>query len=212
RQGGAGATARRSGAAGLPGRAGACAAARPPRSSRTLSPRILGSPQNENGPAGARSGSHRRPSVPRPGYPTAPILCRERRPAAAARLGLGVDERETPLQSLGDVVERGAVQVEIALGIADHGHPIHLELLVVGPQLGVELERIRQPRAAPALHAHAQEDALELLLLQNLIDVLARRLRQYQCNRSLTSLSLGCAARGVRLRRRPLFLVVLKRR
>src|SRR5262245_36373089 len=81
-------------------------------------------------------------------------LRRERRAASTARLGAGVEKREATGEALRHVVERGVIQVEIALLVADHAHAVDLELPVVGTQLVVELELVRQARAAAAPNAH----------------------------------------------------------
>src|SRR5215470_7321363 len=81
-------------------------------------------------------------------------LRRERRAASTARLRIGVDEREATRQPLLNVVERRAVEVEVAL-LVDHDlDAVELELLVVRPDLAVELQGVRHPRASAALHAH----------------------------------------------------------
>src|SRR4029077_18795485 len=110
-------------------------------------------------------------SLSAPGYATVPTLRREGRSTATARLGLGVDEGEAPLQPLRHVVEGGAGEVQVALGVTHHRHSVQIELLVVLPELGVELEGVRQARAASALDPHAQEDILELLILEDLLDL-----------------------------------------
>src|SRR5262245_48611875 len=48
----------------------------------------------------------------------------ERRAATAARLGVGIDEREPAREPLLHVVEHRLVQVEVALLVADHSHSI----------------------------------------------------------------------------------------
>src|SRR5262249_57152051 len=94
----------------------------------------------------------------------APRLRRERRAASTARLCIGIDEGEASRQPLLDVVERRAVQVEIAL-LVDHDlDAVELELLVGGPALAVELERVRHARAPTALDSHSQEDGLRQVL------------------------------------------------
>src|SRR5207249_6598783 len=94
----------------------------------------------------------------------APRLRRERRAASTARLRIGVDEGEASRQPLLAVVERRAVQVEIAL-LVDHDlDPVELEFLVVGAALAVELEGVRHPRASSALHAHPQTHGLRQVL------------------------------------------------
>src|SRR6266852_6611116 len=136
----------------------------------------------------------RSPLGPCPGYATVPALCRKRGSTATARFGLGVDEGEAPLQPFRDVVEGDAVQIEVALRVADHLDAVDVELLVVGAELGVELQRIRQARAAPTLDPQAQEDTVEVLVLQELLDLLARLLRQCQRHQFLSSYSFDAAA------------------
>src|SRR5437667_7461746 len=75
-------------------------------------------------------------------------LRREGRAASTARLRLRIDEREAARQPLLDVVERRAIQVEIALLVDDDLDPVDLELLVVRPDLAVELQGVREPGAA----------------------------------------------------------------
>src|SRR5512134_1143741 len=78
-------------------------------------------------------------SVPPDGHATARSLRGERGSTTTARLRLGVDEGEAARQALRHVVERRAVQIEVALGVAHHLHPVDVELLVVRPDLVVEL-------------------------------------------------------------------------
>src|SRR5262245_4643822 len=112
----------------------------------------------------------------------APRLRRERRAASTARLCIGIDEGEASRQPLLDVVERRAVQVEIAL-LVDHDlDAVELELLVVGAALAVELEGVRHARAPAALDAHSQEDGLRQVLRPlELLHLLCRRFGQ--CDR-----------------------------
>src|SRR2546428_12520255 len=106
-------------------------------------------------------------------------LRREGRAASTARLRLRIDEREAARQPLLDVVERRAIQVEIALLVDDDLDPVDLELLVVRPDLAVELQRVREARAPSALHAHSQEDgAGQALRLLELLHLLHRSRRQ----------------------------------
>src|SRR5262245_39432815 len=65
-----------------------------------------------------------------------------RRATTAARLGVGVDEREPAREPLLHVVEHRLVEVEVALLVADHAHSIDLEFPVLGTELVVELERV----------------------------------------------------------------------
>src|SRR5215831_19770819 len=130
--------------------------------------------QKENGPTGARSRCLLFCGEGQRRYDTAPALGRERGTAAAARLGIGIHEREPARQPFRDVVERRAVQVEIALRVADDLHPVDVELLVVGTGLVVELERIREAGAPAPLHAHAEEHVLEVLRAYQLLDLLCR--------------------------------------
>src|SRR5262252_6639282 len=69
----------------------------------------------------------------------------ERRATTAARLGVGVDEREPAREPLLHVVERRLVEVEVALLVADHAHSTDLEFPVLGTELVVELERVCHP-------------------------------------------------------------------
>src|SRR5436190_7496378 len=87
-------------------------------------------------------------------------LRRERRAASTTRLRAGVLEREPSCQPLLHVVERRAVEVQVALLVHDDLDAVDLELLVVRPDLAVELQRVREPRAPPALDAHPQEDSV----------------------------------------------------
>src|SRR5262249_36722905 len=115
----------------------------------------------------------------------APRLGRERRAASAARLRVGVDEGEASRQPLLDVVERRAVQVEIAL-LVDHDlDAVELELLVVGAALAVELEGVRHPRASAPLPPHPQEHGLRQVLGPlELLHLLRRGFRQCDRHRS----------------------------
>src|SRR5713226_2263326 len=90
--------------------------------------------------------------------PAGPFSClpnqalgRERCAAPATRFRLGIDEGDAPRQPLRDVVEGGAVEVEIALGVAHDLYPVDVELLVVRPRFVVELERVREARATAPL-------------------------------------------------------------
>src|SRR6059036_687839 len=105
--------------------------------------------QNKNGPSAGPF------SVVRPTR-----LRRERRAASTARLCAGVLERESPRQPLLHVVECRAVEVQVALLVHDDLDAVDLELFVVRPDLAVELERVREPRASPTLDAHPQEDGV----------------------------------------------------
>src|SRR5438445_41917 len=57
----------------------------------------------------------------------------------------------------------------------------------------LEIQRIRQPRAASALDPQAQKDIVEVLVLQELLDLRARLLRQCQRHRFLSSYSFDAA-------------------
>src|SRR6266481_5881039 len=74
---------------------------------------------------------------------------RERRAASTARLGAGVHEREPARQPLLHIVECRAVEVQIALLVHNDLDAVDLELFVVWPDLAVELQRVREPRAPP---------------------------------------------------------------
>src|SRR5262249_3388938 len=105
-------------------------------------------------------------------------LRRERRTASTARLRVGIDEREATRQPLLDVVERRAVEVQVALLVDDDLDAVDLELLVVGPDLAVELQGIRHPRASAALPTHAQQNAVgQVLSLLQLIHLPCRGFR-----------------------------------
>src|SRR5213078_2425893 len=102
-------------------------------------------------------------------------LRRERRAASTARLCAGVLERESPRQPLLHVVERRAVEVQVALLVHDDLDAVDLELLVVRPDLAVELQRVREPRAPPALDAHPREDSVgQALRPLELLDLVGR--------------------------------------
>src|SRR2546425_299919 len=116
---------------------------------------------------------------------------RERGPAATARLGIGVLEGEASREPLVHVVERRAVEVEVALHVDDHLHPVDVELLVLFAELGVELEVVRMPRAPATLHAHAQERVLEMLLALEPLHSLERA--RCQGNRHVAYASSLCS-------------------
>src|SRR6266849_10663665 len=98
--------------------------------------------------------------------------------APAGRLRSRIDEREPCLEALLDVVERRAVQVEVAFRVAHDGDAVDRELVVVRAQLVVEVELVRQARATGALHAHAQDVVREVLGPLELLDLLGRYLRK----------------------------------
>src|SRR5262249_44835313 len=102
---------------------------------------------------------------------------------------------------MGYVVERRAVQVEVALDVDDNLHPVDLELLVVLAELDVELEVVRVPGAAASLHTHSQERVLEVLLSLDPPHALHRARRQGHCHSSSASFSPTA-----RLRSRPVGL------
>src|SRR2546430_11115345 len=57
-------------------------------------------------------------------------------------------------------------------------------------KIAVELERVREPRAPPALHAHPQEDGVvQALRPLELLDLVGRGLGQRNRHRTLPSLS-----------------------
>src|SRR6266540_3686787 len=121
-------------------------------------------------------------------WPPAAPLGGERRAAAAARLGAGVDERESAREPLLHVVERDLVQVEVALLVADHAHPVDLEFPIVEAELAAELEHVRHPRAAAALHPHPEEYVIpQVLGLLQLLHLLRCRIRYFQRHRSVVS-------------------------
>src|SRR3989442_13741845 len=132
---------------------------------------MLSALKNENGPFAG--------PVP---YVSRTRLRREGRAASTTRLRLGIDEGKAARQPLLDVVERRAIQVEIALLVDDDLDPVDLELLVVRPDLAVELQGVREPGAAPPLHAHPQKHGIGPVLGPlELLHLLGRRLRQ--CDR-----------------------------
>src|ERR1700675_5023408 len=87
----------------------------------------------------------------------------ERRATTTARFRVGIDERESACQPFRHVVQRRAVQIEIALGVTDNRHTVDLELLVMGADLVVELERIRHAGAPTTLDPHPEIDIFQIL-------------------------------------------------
>src|SRR5262249_50368418 len=134
-------------------------------------------------------------------------LSGERRAATAARLGVGVEEREPAREPLLHVVEHRLVQVEVALLVADHSHSVDLEFPVLRTELIVELERIRHPGAAAALHTHSEEDIvaqtlgpLQLLHLLHCCIGYLQRHDSVVSSLSVSSLSLRTSAPPARRR------------
>src|SRR5437667_12604922 len=61
---------------------------------------------------------------------------------------------------------------------------VDLDLFVVRPDLAVELQRVREPRAPPTLHAHPQEDVFgQVLSPLELFDLLGRSVGQLDRHR-----------------------------
>src|SRR6516164_11621241 len=75
------------------------------------------------------------------------------------------------------VVQRQTVQMRVALRVDKDLNAVKLKDLVAGPGLVLELELIRQPRAAPAHHTQPQA-AHDTILLKRLADFL-HRFRSY---------------------------------
>src|SRR5438094_9505311 len=124
-------------------------------------------------------------------------LRRERRAASTARLGAGVHEREPARQPLLHIVECRAVEVQVALLVHNDLDAVDLELFVVRPDLAVELQRVREPRAPPTLHAHPQEDVFgQVLSPLELFDLLGRSVGQLDRHKALPSSILRGRRRG----------------
>src|SRR5437667_10839167 len=66
---------------------------------------------------------------------------------------------------------------------------VDLDLFVVRPDLAVELQRVREPRAPPTLHAHPQEDVFgQVLSPLELFDLLGRSVGQLDRHKALPSI------------------------
>src|SRR5215831_12703000 len=98
---------------------------------------------------------------------------RERGPATAGGGRVGVANHELRAVEPLAVVDLRAAQVLHAHGVDDELHPEILDADVAFLQLLVELEAVLQPRAAPALHEHAQHE-LRIAFAANQITDLAR--------------------------------------
>src|SRR5262245_3361629 len=94
-----------------------------------------------------------------------------------------VDEREAARQPLLDVVECGAVEIEVALLVHHDRDAVHLELPVVGGLLSIELQRVGHARASTAPHAHAQKHLVpEVLALLERLHLFLGRFCQCHCH------------------------------
>src|SRR4030095_9835771 len=125
---------------------------RRPRNSRSSPHKMT------TGPAGARSPCLARWESRRSTLRYRPALCGERRATATARFRVRIDEREAARQPFRHVVQRRAVQIEIDLRVTDNRNAVDLELLVMGADLVVELERVRHPGAPTTLDPHPEID------------------------------------------------------
>src|SRR5262249_36910491 len=79
----------------------------------------------------------------------------ERSATAADILDVRVVQLKARLHQCLGVVELGAVKIEIALAVGDHGHPVSLEGAVAWPRL-IDVELVLKPGAAAADHFHAE--------------------------------------------------------
>src|SRR5260370_23481689 len=124
--------------------------------------------------------------------------------APAGRLRIRIDEREPGLEALLDVVDRCAVQIEVAFRVAHDGDAVDRELLVVRVQLVVEVELVREARAPVALHARAQDDVVrEVLGPLELLDLLGRCFRKLDRHGFSGSCLLSSPAGGAPARSHP---------
>ena len=83
------------------------------------------------------------------------MALRERRAAAAGAGGVGIDEIEALLHQRLLVVEGHAVQVDEALGVDEEADAVELVDAVAFARAGVELDAVREARAASAENAEA---------------------------------------------------------
>src|SRR5688500_19542992 len=83
--------------------------------------------------------------------------CTKGTAAAAGLLRVGVVEDEALGQERRVVVERGAVEEQVALAVDEDLRALRpLEHFVAKTRFTLPAERVAQPRAATALHSHAQ--------------------------------------------------------
>src|SRR5688572_840656 len=97
----------------------------------------------------------------------------ERAAAAAVLLGVRVVEDEPFAEQIGVVIERGAVEKEIALLVdEDLGAVGPLEHLVAKARLALPRKRVAEARAAAALDSHAEPSLADALLGHQRTDLL----------------------------------------